>query len=1166
MRKWNHILYLFYWSLPNSFNMAKMKKQSNMRQDPSCLLSRVLYEISNTVSISVSSKELHDFGVTKRIDSNKNSGNSKRSIRRVKLIIEETKENHVLCTNEPTKEITVTTSNEFNNDSRDRFLFGGNRINGWCQMYHQEPRTEQEQKTIKSLSKQECIEKMIELNKSYIISWSKSFDQDRIGVNAIAPVNILAKAIAPEQYREIQCRRDQIVKDERNEMAEVSEQVQDRLKDTKQQILQQFFNRYIQKIHCEDINDEMKEMVNEMKKHDMSILANISESVQEIAAMNFKQVRLCDVQHDHWVYKCCREIRSGMETQLKAHKKQIDEIMDKYNSSIKGAKMAEDIEKARLEDKKRKKANNESRLLDTILHLSEVKTDEEIVNQTSNLNLAASKQMQQQVQKQRNKTLKKWIQLFEAALSKFTDQFYQARTKGTKLHPETVKNKLTEKIKSKYNLERQNLDVKLRNQIRQTQVGKTNMQITLNHLGWKSRHQDRWTSILILKYSIPKQLPPRYSLEFGKIDATADGDIKLNVMKNMRYEIPQTSEIVYHRMMNDGNVVMFIRGHDEDTKTDHTTIVTSTSRSLKKNQELKRLSDKSVQLVSYCQSQELFAILSNEKLGFAQFKGNRMIFSHKQCDLKDMYWWGNLFDKTFQAMLIQEIDRNIFVWLIDNEGVIRAYDYDADSWDSDKQFTLDQKYDNYVLSPMGGFLVAFKPQYEEQIYNDEVVAINENKHKNEENKIDCNDTDEKSCDEKDAITPKSDKKIQPTGRIELHAWLLVEKRKLQYKIHKDSKTGYEEGNEPKMDDDNKDELKVTDHVLLPKSFNTDMVPLNRLNIQQAKKQNCAMLTVITVGNKILCHPLEISLSDSRLKIDKRRSKVVTQREITKLDYLEYMIEKFGSRAAVYHPTDATLQLHTTYMMKEECKDALNLCQQVSTKIQKSLYDKERKNFKFFNWDCQVFEYHDQIKAKQIIKSIKNKNKKWKLDEFIRNLIVQIPIQIARGEKNQLLLMYNGEDDQTEYTKEQSIGSRSLCKVIRLSAYDGLIKSWEGQIKIVTSMGKQSTGKSYMLNHLFGTKFDVSGQRCTDGVWLTARIVDDVLYIICDFEGLGSFERSAQEDMLLATFNSAISNCTIFKCDNRFDRDLEDMFNDFQSGVEIMSGSDSLFAGTLLITI
>ena len=166
--------------------------------------------------------------------------------------------------------------------------------------------------------------------------------------------------------------------------------------------------------------------------------------------------------------------------------------------------------------------------------------------------------------------------------------------------------------------------------------------------------------------------------------------------------------------------------------------------------------------------------------------------------------------------------------------------------------------------------------------------------------------------------------------------------------------------------------------------------------------------------------------------------------------------------------------------------------------------------------------------------------------------------------NQFKLMHNGEDDQEKY--HEAGDAYSLCKAIRFGAYDGLIKSWEGPIRVVTSMGKQSTGKSYMLNHLFGTKFDISGGRCTDGGWLSARIVDDILYIVCDFEGLGSFERSPQEDMLLATFNAAVSNCTIFKCDNRFDRTVEDMFNKFQSGVKIMAGSKDCFVGSLMLVI
>ena len=42
---------------------------------------------------------------------------------------------------------------------------------------------------------------------------------------------------------------------------------------------------------------------------------------------------------------------------------------------------------------------------------------------------------------------------------------------------------------------------------------------------------------------------------------------------------------------------------------------------------------------------------------------------------------------------------------------------------------------------------------------------------------------------------------------------------------------------------------------------------------------------------------------------------------------------------------------------------------------------------------------------------------------------------------------------------------------------------------------------------------------TDGVWMMVREFEDVTYVLLDFEGLGSFERSAQEDMLLSVQDS-----------------------------------------------
>ena len=64
----------------------------------------------------------------------------------------------------------------------------------------------------------------------------------------------------------------------------------------------------------------------------------------------------------------------------------------------------------------------------------------------------------------------------------------------------------------------------------------------------------------------------------------------------------------------------------------------------------------------------------------------------------------------------------------------------------------------------------------------------------------------------------------------------------------------------------------------------------------------------------------------------------------------------------------------------------------------------------------------------------------------------------------------------------------------------------------------------------GALLDISAERCTDGAWLTVRYINGVLIVVIDFEGLGSVERTDQEDTLLAVLNAAISNWTLFKID------------------------------------
>jgi uncharacterized protein YegL len=117
------------------------------------------------------------------------------------------------------------------------------------------------------------------------------------------------------------------------------------------------------------------------------------------------------------------------------------------------------------------------------------------------------------------------------------------------------------------------------------------------------------------------------------------------------------------------------------------------------------------------------------------------------------------------------------------------------------------------------------------------------------------------------------------------------------------------------------------------------------------------------------------------------------------------------------------------------------------------------------------------------------------------------------------------------------------------------------------MGKQSTGKSYMLNHLTGSSFAIAGARCTDGAWMSIRLLPiGVLLVVLDFEGLGSFERSEQEDVLLSVLNASISMFTIFRMEMRFDKEMDDLFARFQKGVALLKGDSRLFRGLLYMSV
>jgi hypothetical protein len=63
-------------------------------------------------------------------------------------------------------------------------------------------------------------------------------------------------------------------------------------------------------------------------------------------------------------------------------------------------------------------------------------------------------------------------------------------------------------------------------------------------------------------------------------------------------------------------------------------------------------------------------------------------------------------------------------------------------------------------------------------------------------------------------------------------------------------------------------------------------------------------------------------------------------------------------------------------------------------------------------------------------------------------------------------------------------SQKISKILKFGIYDQYLNGQNGNIRVVSIVGIQSLGKSYVMNRFFGTRFNVSQARCTDGIWMS----------------------------------------------------------------------------------
>ncbi|KAI9429869.1 hypothetical protein H4582DRAFT_2122155 [Lactarius indigo] len=196
--------------------------------------------------------------------------------------------------------------------------------------------------------------------------------------------------------------------------------------------------------------------------------------------------------------------------------------------------------------------------------------------------------------------------------------------------------------------------------------------------------------------------------------------------------------------------------------------------------------------------------------------------------------------------------------------------------------------------------------------------------------------------------------------------------------------------------------------------------------------------------------------------------------------------------------------------------------------------------------------------------------RYRVGEWLVDVFCLIPIHIAVCHENRFVPLVNG--DLSSDLERTLLGAEVNKIVDKLSFgwYESIFQSYMATkpVKVVSSMGQQSVGKSFVLNHLLDTSFAGSAMRTTEGVWMSVTPTDEALIVALDFEGVDSVERSLQEDTLLVLFNTAISNLVLFRNNFAFSRDISGLFQSFQSSASVLdpAANPSLFQSTLVIII
>ncbi|RUS20076.1 hypothetical protein BC937DRAFT_86413 [Endogone sp. FLAS-F59071] len=200
-----------------------------------------------------------------------------------------------------------------------------------------------------------------------------------------------------------------------------------------------------------------------------------------------------------------------------------------------------------------------------------------------------------------------------------------------------------------------------------------------------------------------------------------------------------------------------------------------------------------------------------------------------------------------------------------------------------------------------------------------------------------------------------------------------------------------------------------------------------------------------------------------------------------------------------------------------------------------------------------------------------------IGQWLVSMACLLPIQIAIAMDNHFLPLKDGVITDMDAMLGGAANLTSVSENITFGWYESVFSFYgDYDVKVVSSMGEQSTGDVRKVRSNLSSKGRVYSNWLTwltkqfpkTGVWMSLVPTEKTLYVVMDFEGLRSLERTPQEDLFLTLFNAAVSNLILYKNNFALGRDISSMFHRFQDGATIFdpSTTSSMFTSRLAIVI